>query len=160
MSTEYTTYLGHYVKVHLPVLDSVDSRITCPKNDCANHGKKIAIGSFCSRCGTPLKSCNFPTERTMNINDFMESHLNEDDMFMVISPDQISVKGSTPFRLLLPNCQTHGGTVIDSYETGEYPLPDLSEDHFMDKDWKLLFTKLTENNIKFETKIGCISYSW
>lgn len=54
MSVSYNVFIGPYIKVYSPEIDTVEEYHTCPNVNCKNHKQDVAKG-FCPKCGTRIE---------------------------------------------------------------------------------------------------------
>jgi hypothetical protein len=151
MSVTRWTFAGPYLRIWGPKETEIRAIKTCPKEACPNH-KILIYGTYCSKCGSPIKEIKVSVEYPFIINSFTEKHFKNCDMFM-------RAQNIEPgYEIVVPNNRTRqGGIYVD--EDGEFSLPTYGTEIFKEReDWAKLIAKLTELNIKFEMKIGIVQW--
>lgn len=156
MGYNTTVYVGPYVKVYLPEVDSTEDIMTCPENDCSNHGKRVS-SKFCDKCGAEIKLVPFIRKKSFNIYQALEDRIDEDNFF-VATQEWIGSDEPDDFVLFLSNCRDQGGYDIDEHDYGEFTFPDTHHDFFAHEDWAELIKVLTDLNLKFEKKTAIVRY--
>lgn len=55
MGISYYTYAGPFIKVHNPLIDSIEEYHSCVNHKCRNHKKEIST-KYCGQCGKKTKT--------------------------------------------------------------------------------------------------------
>lgn len=149
-------YHGPYIRVWMPeTVNDVDIK-TCTNETCENHGEYVHTG-FCDKCGSEVKNVVIKRESHLNLSEFLEKELGNEDMFMPVYPDDVD------FFLVIPNCEGQGGTHFeDSADTEVLVLSDtprVSDMSIFDQgDWKRFIQALVDKSIKYERKVGILRW--
>lgn len=154
MGMNQSFYIGPYLKILDKKIKYIDKYKTCINEVCFNLGKKLS-SMFCDRCGSVIKEMPFEKERPLNMYDLMVRYFNNGDIFRDIRLENIE---SNDFVLLIPNKKEQGGITLDECTYGEESLPDIEMNIFDSGDWNKMIKVLQEEGIKFEKKVGIVSY--
>jgi hypothetical protein len=129
---------------------------TCTNEACGSHGDYLHI-KFCDKCGSEVKSMTIKRKSHLNLGEFLEKELDNEDLFTPVYPDDVD------FILVIPNCEGQGGTHFeDSVDTEVFVLSDTPEvcdmAIFDQEDWKRFIQVLVDKTIKYERKVGILRW--
>ena len=127
MSIDYQTYIGPYIQVHNPPVDSTEEIYTCSDLNCSNHRFRMSINNkYCPICGGPARllsvSCKAPKEF------YVDEETNE-RMYEAIS--EYKPEGMDNEMFIISNVKGTPGVEIGPHAAIEYahvsPYREISE---------------------------------
>lgn len=157
MSMYRQLYFGPYIRVWMPETEYEVDRKTCTNfSKCGNYGIYLHT-EFCEKCGSEVKNITIKMKSQLNLNEFLEEELDDEDLFTPVYPDDAD------FILAVPNCGGQGGTNFEDSPDTEILVisdrPRISDMTIFDqKDWKKFITALFDKKIKHERKIGVLQW--
>ncbi len=157
MGYDSTVYVGPYVKVFLPKVDITRNIKTCPNSICRYHGKENGSTTFCGACGHEIKNIPFTKKETFNIHPLLDNNGYE-NIFSVVTQEWLNSNEPEDFVILIPNRREEGGYNIEEQEFGEYILPCLQTQYFIQGKWLKIREVLDMSSLKHVDNIGIIKY--
>lgn len=155
MSNYRQLYHGPYMRIWMPVIEITVKIKTCINEGCTKH-KEYAPTSFCPTCGSRAEEFSYQKSSQMNLHEFLDEELDDEDMFTAVYPDNVDYIIAVPNR---PNRQ--GGHYFEDESrteilNDEKPPPVHSE--FEHEDWAELSGALAKKGIRFEKLVGVLQW--
>ena len=156
MSNYRRLYYGPYMRVWMPEITvGVGSR-TCTNERCKKHGEHIRY-NFCSCCGAEVKNITIQKPSHLNLHEFLEEELNDQDLFTAVYPDNVDYIIAVPNRL-----SVQGGVFFEDEPKTEVLLlgKEMTYDksYFEKEDWRKFSEALAKKDIKHEALVGILQW--
>jgi len=156
MSNYRQLYYGPFMRVWMPeVTVGVNSK-TCTNEKCEKHGEHIHH-NFCPHCGAEVKHLLIQKPSHLNLHEFLEEELNDQDLFTAVYPDNVD------YIIAVSNRRAgQGGVFFEDDPKTEVLLlgKEMTYDksYFDKEDWKKFSEALAKKDIKHEALVGVLQW--
>lgn len=149
-------FYGPYMRIWLPEEEIEKSEKSCTKEECPKH-KQYTNTNFCATCGSRVEVIRWKEASQINLHEFLEEELGNEDMFIPVYPDDVD------YIIAVPNIvSTQGGFYFDDESKTEIMNMgnevDPNWEWFGKPDWVNLSEALANKDIKFENFVGVLQW--
>ena len=166
MGSYRQSYLGPYMRIWMPAVVANIPSHTCTNEDCEKHGEHIRH-KFCSYCGGPVENIKFEKSSHLNLHEFMEEELNDQDMFIPVYPDGVEYIIAVPNRrdsqggaFFHDDPRTEVLVLSSNSNMGQHQtdFDKIHSDAFALADWVKLEEALKMKDIRHEKLTGVLQW--